>query len=62
MYHEVGEGPSEFYIPPEVFARQMDQLVEQGDQTISFAHLLAAFEDAAPLPPRPVLLTFEYSA
>lgn len=59
MYHEIGQGAGELYIPEDVFRRQMDYLVERGYHTISFPMLLAHLQDGAPLPPKPILLTFD---
>jgi peptidoglycan/xylan/chitin deacetylase (PgdA/CDA1 family) len=59
MYHEIGPGESDLCIPPEIFRRQMDYLVRGGFRTISFAQLIAHLEEGAPLPVKPILLTFD---
>lgn len=59
MYHEIGEGAGELYIPPDIFRRQMDYLAERGYHTITFAMLLGHLEEGLPLPPKPILLTFD---
>ncbi|MEW6032864.1 MAG: polysaccharide deacetylase family protein [Bacillota bacterium] len=59
MFHEVGDLESELFVAPDVFRRQMDYLVRRGFSTISFAQLLAYLEEGRPLPPKPVLLTFD---
>jgi peptidoglycan/xylan/chitin deacetylase (PgdA/CDA1 family)/glycosyltransferase involved in cell wall biosynthesis len=46
-------------VPPERFARQLDSLRERGFTFISPNQLTAFLETGAPLPSRPVLLTFD---
>jgi peptidoglycan/xylan/chitin deacetylase (PgdA/CDA1 family) len=56
MYHKVRPGPPDaLTVPLEVFTAQLDALRARGYESISFAELLAT----EPLPPKPVLLTFD---
>jgi peptidoglycan/xylan/chitin deacetylase (PgdA/CDA1 family) len=48
-----------FIIRPEVFARQMQALAQAGYRTITGEQLVAHAARGAPLPPKPVLLTFD---
>ena len=56
MYHKVRPGPPDaLTVPLEIFNAQLDALRARGYQSISFADLLAG----DPLPPKPILLTFD---
>ncbi|MGW7055044.1 polysaccharide deacetylase family protein [Streptomyces sp. NPDC054887] len=63
MYHAVGRRPSRaaygLSVAPEAFAEQMDLLGAQGFTPLTTARLAAAWRGGAPLPPRPVLITFD---
>ncbi|MBC7248979.1 MAG: polysaccharide deacetylase family protein [Anaerolineae bacterium] len=66
MYHallELGDDATsvqlEWTTSPQSFARQMDYLAQAGYVTIGFDDLLAYLELAEPLPPKPVLITFD---
>lgn len=62
LYHHVGvslQGDTVYYIPPDVFERQMNLLYQWGYRTISVELLARAINEGAELPPRPVLLTFD---
>lgn len=64
-YHDVRDDvaergdPDGFAIHSQNFAAHLDWLSGNGYQPISLAQLIAAVEDGAPLPPRPVLLTID---
>jgi peptidoglycan/xylan/chitin deacetylase (PgdA/CDA1 family) len=66
MYHYVSPLPADaddvrrdLTITPEVFAAHLDYLAAAGYATISPYELYAALTTGAPLPPKPVLLTFD---
>ncbi|WP_285515199.1 polysaccharide deacetylase family protein [Streptomyces sp. NBRC 14336] len=63
MYHAVGHAPAAairtLSVSPEAFAEQMSLLAERGFTPVSTAHLAQAWRDGAPLPLRPVLITFD---
>lgn len=46
-------------VAPEQFAAQLDMLQTRGFQTITFKELVAFFDQGAPLPSKPILLTFD---
>jgi peptidoglycan/xylan/chitin deacetylase (PgdA/CDA1 family) len=45
--------------PPAVFRAEMDWLREAGGHTVTLAQVMAALEGGHPLPPHPVVLTFD---
>ncbi len=64
MYHAVEDTPrppqyKHFYVLASEFAAQMRALKRRGYSVISFDDLDAAMRGERPLPPRPVLLTFD---
>lgn len=66
MYHYVRVNPNprdlvgaDLSVPPARFAEQMGWLVAHGFHTITLDDLWAALEAGAPLPSRPVILTFD---
>jgi peptidoglycan/xylan/chitin deacetylase (PgdA/CDA1 family) len=61
MYHNVDtESLSARYnVVPEVFAVQMQALADWGYETITVKQLVAAITEGAPLPPRPIVITFD---
>ena len=64
MYHAVEDAPrppqyKHFYVLAKEFAGQMRMLKRAGYTAITFDTLAAAQAGAAPLPPKPVLLTFD---
>lgn len=66
MYHYVSVPPAEanairldLSVPPDVFEQEMRFLNEQGYQTIQLRDLVNYFEMGAPLPPKPIVLTFD---
>lgn len=66
MYHYVSVPPADadairrdLSVPPEVFEQEMKFLYDQGYQTIQLRDLLNYFETGAPLPPKPIILTFD---
>lgn len=65
LYHRIAEPPSDdplvarYYIPPAEFEMQMQTLRDWGYTAIPISLLIAAIKDGAPLPPRPVVITFD---
>jgi len=61
MYHNIDpEGTSSRYnTTPEVFAKQMQALADWGYHTITAAQLTQAILEGAPLPDRPIVITFD---
>jgi peptidoglycan/xylan/chitin deacetylase (PgdA/CDA1 family) len=54
-HHSISPGGDEFTVSPEKFAAELDALARSGFRTVSFHDWL----DGKPLPPRPVILTFD---
>jgi peptidoglycan/xylan/chitin deacetylase (PgdA/CDA1 family) len=59
MYHRVGDHPARDTVPARALERQLDWLAARGYAFVSLSQLLAHRAGGAPLPPRPVLLTFD---
>lgn len=66
MYHHVGELPPDadsirksLTVSQEIFDQQMRFLAEQGYQTIHIADLMNHLQTGAPLPEKPIILTFD---
>jgi peptidoglycan/xylan/chitin deacetylase (PgdA/CDA1 family) len=64
MYHAVESAPrppryKHFYVLAREFERQMRALKRAGYTALTFDDLDAALRDAHPLPPKPILLTFD---
>ncbi|MCC9742358.1 polysaccharide deacetylase family protein [Streptomyces sp. MNU89] len=63
MYHAVGETPAPaaygLSVAPEALRTQLELLAERGFTPVTTRALAAAWRSGGPLPPRPVLLTFD---
>lgn len=59
MYHVIEPGPNNLYVPPEELAAHLAMLSEHGFNTISLKQLADHFIHGAPLPERPIVLTFD---
>jgi peptidoglycan/xylan/chitin deacetylase (PgdA/CDA1 family) len=60
MYHKVNDVPKNpLTIPVSLFDEQMAQLRELGYEVVDLGAVLAHYTQSAPLPPRPVLITFD---
>ncbi|MCL4370358.1 MAG: polysaccharide deacetylase family protein [Chloroflexi bacterium] len=66
MYHyiRVNPDPDDFAgyilsVTPDDFAAQVEFLTARGYHTVSFAQLVAYFDDQQPLPSQPIILTFD---
>ncbi|MGQ4388253.1 polysaccharide deacetylase family protein [Streptomyces sp. SAS_270] len=63
MYHSVATAPNDatraLSVAPEAFAEQLTLLADQGFTPVNTATLAASWRSGGPLPPRPVLITFD---
>ncbi len=65
LYHRIAEPPvpnslaARYYIPPADFEWQMQALNDWGYTTIPISLLVEAITTGAPLPPRPVVISFD---
>ncbi|MDQ7029767.1 MAG: polysaccharide deacetylase family protein [Ardenticatenia bacterium] len=66
MYHYISTPPPgadryrrDLSVPPDVFRAQMGYLKAQGYQTVSLRDLVYALTRGTPLPPRPIVITFD---
>ncbi|MGE5591648.1 MAG: polysaccharide deacetylase family protein [Bacillota bacterium] len=59
MYHEVGDGRNELWVSEKSFETQLSFLKEHGYQSLTLRQLQDGLAGQAPLPPRPVVLTFD---
>lgn len=63
MYHKVNPDPETgnlgLRVPPAEFDRQMKYLAEQGYQSVSLQEVRNFILEGEPLPPRPVVITFD---
>jgi peptidoglycan/xylan/chitin deacetylase (PgdA/CDA1 family) len=67
MYHYLAERPEgtrlpKLWVHPRAFARQMEYLARKGRRTISLADYGRHLAQGTPLPPRPLLITFDDGA
>ena len=62
MYHSIlkdGARQGKYVVSPEVLARDLDALRARGCETVTVRDLIAYTRDGAPLPAKPVMLTFD---
>ena len=59
VYHEIAEGPGRYTVTPQRFRSQMASLAAAGFHTIAVSQLIDFLERGLPLPPKPLLLTFD---
>lgn len=66
MYHHVSDLPSDadrtrkiLTVAPDSFRSEMQYLKDNGYTVISLYHLYAALTNGTPLPPKPIVLTFD---
>ncbi len=61
LYHRIDNSPinSRYYVAPDKFKEQMEWLHTRGYATIHFELLVEAILHGAPLPPRPIVITFD---
>lgn len=58
-YHHIGDGPEWLYVSPADFESEMVYLKEKGYTTVSVMELAAGLSGKAPLPSRPIVITFD---
>jgi peptidoglycan/xylan/chitin deacetylase (PgdA/CDA1 family) len=61
LYHQIAEidPPSQYYMPPADFKKQMEALRDWGYTAIPMSLLVKAIKDGASLPPHPIIITFD---
>lgn len=59
MYHRVGDDPARDTVTAGTLDRQLAWLRDEGWSFIQLSHLVAYHAEGRPLPPRPVLVTFD---
>ncbi len=63
LYHRVTDAPhpalAEYAVSPATFRRQLSWLRGSGHHVVSLSQVYDAYRGAAPLPPRPVVVTFD---
>ncbi|HEY3365045.1 MAG TPA: polysaccharide deacetylase family protein [Symbiobacteriaceae bacterium] len=59
MYHEIGDKPNNNYVDQVEFEAQMRWLADHGYHGVTLGEVYRHFHQAAPLPPRPVAITFD---
>ena len=62
MYHSILKDDArqgKYVVSPEVLARDLDALEARGCETVTVRDLIAYTRDGAPLPAKPVMLTFD---
>lgn len=62
MYHSIlkdGARQGKYVVSPDVLAADLDALRRRGYETVTVSDLLAYVQDGAPLPEKPVMLTFD---
>ncbi|HXN55105.1 MAG TPA: polysaccharide deacetylase family protein [Myxococcales bacterium] len=58
-WHAVAQGSGSYDVAPPAFARQLDAIRAAGFHTVSLHEVLAHQDSGAPLPKKPVVLTFD---
>lgn len=58
-YHQISSVPEAYSLDPEQFEEQLQYLRSHGYTAISLADLFAARNGVRPLPPQPVIITFD---
>lgn len=64
MYHVIASAPAgetypELWVPPARFAAQMRALADAGYEAVTLEQLTAGWNEGAPLPERPIVVTFD---
>lgn len=59
MYHHVDNQSSWLYVKPEVFAGQMDYLVQKGYTSVTLPEITNSLITGSLLPPKPIAITFD---
>jgi len=58
-YHHIGDSPEWYYLSAADFDRQMAFIKKEGYTAISVVELTAALAGSRPLPPKPIVITFD---
>lgn len=61
MYHEITPGPNNLYVAPDELTAHLQWLKENGYTAITLRRLYNHLVDGAPIPEKPVVLTFDDS-
>jgi len=59
MYHSINVEDNILCVSPGDLEKQLDYLVSEGYHTVTVKHLLAAAEERAALPTKPIVITFD---
>ncbi len=62
MYHSILKDPArqgKYVVSPEVLAQDLDELQKRGYETITVKELISYVNEGTPLPPKPVMITFD---
>lgn len=59
MYHHVGNKSGSLYVRPDIFANQMNYLVQKGYNTVTLPDIMNSLINGQPLPQKPVVITFD---
>src|SRR5438876_6650552 len=59
LYHHIRKGCTRWHVSPQKFEQQLAYLAANGYHTISMEAYLDAIQNGAPLPDKPVVLTFD---
>jgi peptidoglycan/xylan/chitin deacetylase (PgdA/CDA1 family) len=59
MYHSISDGPGPTCIDSGTFRMQLQLLAELGYRSVSLEDVIAWHDGRSPLPPRPILITFD---
>ena len=59
MYHSLDRSGSVISMPPDLFRRQIEGLLERGFTAVPLSHLLDGWDGLRPLPRRPRVITFD---
>jgi peptidoglycan/xylan/chitin deacetylase (PgdA/CDA1 family) len=58
-YHSLDDSESVVSVPPGVFRGQMETFARRGFRGLALSELLDAWDGGGPLPPRPMVITFD---
>lgn len=59
MYHHIDDKTGWLYVKPEIFAGQMDYLVQKGYTTVTLPEITNSLITGSLLPPKPIAITFD---
>lgn len=58
-YHQIGDSPDWYYVSAVDFEQQIAFLQKNGYHTISVRELMSGLNGQSPLPPKPIVITFD---